>query len=77
VQTQNEGKTSGSKSWDGRLRIAGTTLRGLMLLAGFAGLVFPTLAADENFHQIYPLAAGGSFALENVNGSTIRATCRR
>jgi len=40
-----------------------------LLLAGIAALVFPALAADENFHQIYPLAAGGSFALENVNGS--------
>jgi hypothetical protein len=69
VQTQNEGKTSGSKSWDGRLRIAGTTLRGLLLLAGIAVLVFPASAADENFHHTYPLPAGGSFALENVNGS--------
>jgi hypothetical protein len=69
VQTQNEGKTSGSKSWDGRWRIARTTLRGLVLLAGIAVLGLPTLAADENFHKIYPLAAGGSFALENVNGS--------
>ena len=69
MQTQKEGKTSGSKSWDGRWRIAGTTFRGLLLLAGIAGLTFLTRAADENFHKIYPLAAGGSFALENVNGS--------
>jgi DUF4097 and DUF4098 domain-containing protein YvlB len=69
VRTQIEGKPSGSKSGGGRLRIAGTTLRGLVLLAGIAALVFPTHATDENFHQIYPLAAGGSFALENVNGS--------
>jgi hypothetical protein len=69
VQTQNEGKTSGNKSRDGRLRFARTTLRGLVLLAGITALAFPALAADENFHQIYPLAAGGSFALENVNGS--------
>ena len=47
----------------------GTTLRGLVLLSALAGLVFPAHAADENFHHIYPLAAGGSFALENVNGS--------
>jgi hypothetical protein len=47
----------------------GTMLRGLILLAAIACLVFPAHAADENFHQIYPLAAGGSFALENVNGS--------
>ena len=51
------------------MRIVGTMLRGLVLLAGFAGMVFPAHATDENFHHIYPLAAGGSFALENVNGS--------
>ena len=51
------------------MRIMGTMLRGLVLLAGFAGTVFPAHATDENFHHVYPLAAGGSFALENVNGS--------
>src|SRR6202451_4016804 len=69
VQTQTEGKTSGSKSWNERWRIAGSALRGLALLAAIAALVFPAAAADENFHHTYPLAAGGSFALENVNGS--------
>jgi hypothetical protein len=49
--------------------IVGTMLRGLILPAVIACLLFPARAADENFHQIYPLAAGGSFALENVNGS--------
>src|ERR1700690_924479 len=68
-QTQTEGSTSGSKSWNERLRIAGTALRGLALLAAIAALVFPAAAADENFYHTYPLAAGGSFALENVNGS--------
>jgi hypothetical protein len=69
VQTQKQAGISGVDPWVGRLRIAGSTLRALLLLAGIAGLVFPTLAADEKFRQIYPLAAGGSFALENVNGS--------
>ena len=69
MQTQTEGQTSGRKSWNERWRIAGTALRGLALLAGIAALVFPASAADENFHHTYPLAAGGSFALENVNGS--------
>jgi hypothetical protein len=69
VQTQTEGRSSGHASWDDRMRIVGTMLRGLILPAAIACLVFPARAADENFHQIYPLAAGGSFALENVNGS--------
>jgi DUF4097 and DUF4098 domain-containing protein YvlB len=69
VQTQTEGKRASSPSWGDRIRIAKAALRGLLLLAGIAGLVFPTLAADEKFHQTYPLAAGGSFNLENVNGS--------
>jgi len=69
VQTQTEGRSSGQASRDNRLRVVGTALRGLVLLAAIACLVFPAGAADENFHQIYPLAAGGSFALENVNGS--------
>ena len=52
------------------LRIVGTGLRGLVLLVGACRSgVSQRCAADENFHQTYPLAAGGSFALENVNGS--------
>ena len=69
MQTRTEGRSSGQASRDNRLRVVGTALRGLVLLAAIACLVFPAGAADENFHQIYPLAAGGSFALENVNGS--------
>ena len=69
MQTQTEGRSSGQSSWDDQMRIVGTALRGLVLLAGIAGLVFPAHATDEKFHQTYPLAAGGSFALENVNGS--------
>ena len=69
MQTHTQGQTSVGSFGGDPLRIAKTALRGLVLLAGIAGLVFPSLAADEKFHQTYPLAAGGSFALENVNGS--------
>jgi hypothetical protein len=69
VQRQTEGSSSGQSSWDNRTRVVGTALRGLVLVSALAGLLFPAHAADENFHHIYPLAAGGSFALENVNGS--------
>ena len=69
MQTQTEGRSSGHASWDSRIRILGTALRGLILLAAIACLVFPACAADENFHHVYPLAAGGSLTLENVNGS--------
>jgi hypothetical protein len=69
VQTQTEGRSSGHASWDNRLRIVGTMLRGLILLAWIACMAFPAHATDEKFLQTYPLAAGGSFALENVNGS--------
>src|SRR3984957_16677107 len=44
-------------------------LRGLLVLAGVAVLCGPIRAYDETFHHVYPLGAGGSFALENVNGS--------
>jgi hypothetical protein len=69
VQTQTQGPTSGSAFGSDRFHILKATLRGLLLLAGIAGLAFTGQAADENFHHTYPLAAGGSFALENVNGS--------
>ena len=69
MQTHTQGQTSVGSFGGDPLRIVKTGLRGLVLLVGIAGLVFPSLAADEKFHQTYPLAAGGSFALENVNGS--------
>jgi len=39
-----------------------------------AGILFFSLSCfasdpDQTFHHVYPLAAGGNFALENVNGS--------
>jgi hypothetical protein len=44
----------------------------LLLLAGILCISFPGFAAsitNEVFQQTYPLTAGGSFVLENVNGS--------
>lgn len=52
-----------------RIRSIRFALRGLLLLAGVAALCGPSRAYDETFHHVYPLGAGGSFALENVNGS--------
>ena len=44
-------------------------VRTLLVLAGVAVLCGPSHAYDETFHHVYPLGAGGSFVLENVNGS--------
>jgi Putative adhesin len=44
-------------------------LRGLLLLAAIAAFCGRSFAYDETFHHVYPLSAGGSFVLENVNGS--------
>ena len=42
---------------------------GLGVAAAAAVLAAPALAFDEVFQQTYPLRAGGSFQLRNVNGS--------
>lgn len=42
---------------------------GLVVLAAAAILAAPCFAFDEVFQQTYPLTAGGSFQLQNVNGS--------
>jgi len=44
-------------------------LRGLFLLAAIAAVCGSSFAYDETFHHVYPLTSGGSFVLENVNGS--------
>jgi DUF4097 and DUF4098 domain-containing protein YvlB len=44
-------------------------LRGLFLLATIAAVCGSSFAYDETFHHVYPLTSGGSFVLENVNGS--------
>jgi hypothetical protein len=42
---------------------------GFALCAGLLLIACSSFAADQVFQQTYPLAAGGSFVLENVNGS--------
>ena len=48
--------------------ILGTVLAAAVLVL-IGGL--PARAADEVFDRTVPLAAGGSFSLQNVNGSVI------
>jgi hypothetical protein len=69
VQTHTQGQPLSRKSQGHQSRIVGLTIRALLLLLGAACIALPGFAADENFHHIYPLPSGGSFALENVNGS--------
>jgi hypothetical protein len=49
--------------------ITAAAARALLLLAGIFSVAFPGFASTQFFSHIYPLPAGGSFALENVNGS--------
>ena len=45
----------------------------LLLLCGVVALAAPSFAAEKIFEATYPLPAGGSFSLTNVNGSvTVR-----
>jgi hypothetical protein len=69
VETHTQGQPLSRKFRRRQSRIVRVTLRTFLLLAGAACLALPCFAADENFHQIYPLPSGGSFVLENVNGS--------
>jgi Putative adhesin len=48
------------------IKVAATVF---FLLAGFLCISLRCSAADQLFKQTYPLPAGGSFLLENVNGS--------
>ena len=50
-------------------RLMGALTRALLLLAGILSVCFPSRAGNELFKQTYPLQSGGSFQLENVNGS--------
>src|SRR5580700_3238276 len=43
--------------------------RALLLLAGILVLAFSSYAGNQTFQHVYPLSAGGSFLLDNVNGS--------
>src|SRR5271156_7112414 len=40
----------------------------LFILAAAVGSAAPTFAKNKDFNQSYPLQAGGSFELQNVNG---------
>jgi DUF4097 and DUF4098 domain-containing protein YvlB len=51
------------------LNILFSALRGLLLIVAIAGVCGSSFAYDETFHHVYPLTKGGSFVLENVNGS--------
>ena len=41
----------------------------MLLLVAVLCVSFPSSASDQEFKHTYPLSAGGSFLLENVNGS--------
>jgi hypothetical protein len=46
-------------------------LLSLLVFAAAALLAGPAFAFDEVFHETYPLPAGGTFELQNVNGSVV------
>jgi len=71
MQTQSAGKSLGygTGSISSGLNFLRARIRGLLLLAAISGFCGPSFAYDETFHHVYPLGAGGSFVLENVNGS--------
>jgi hypothetical protein len=71
MQTQSPGNSAAQGSSRSTL-ISGFRRKGIygaFLLVMIAGLGGPSFAYDETFHRVYPLTAGGSFVLENVNGS--------
>jgi hypothetical protein len=49
--------------------LAGFSMQWILLLSSLIFVVFPGFASDQVFQKTYPLPAGGSFVLENVNGS--------
>jgi hypothetical protein len=51
------------------LRLARAILPTMLLLAAVLCVSLPSFASDQEFKHTYPLSAGGSFLLENVNGS--------
>src|ERR1700684_3674731 len=70
MRSQFQVKTSVSRNrLDSALPILLAALRGLLLLAALASVCGSSFAYDETFHHVYPLTKGGSFVLENVNGS--------
>ena len=59
ISTRNRSKSA----------IASVIARSLLLLAVALCLSWPGFAGTQTFLQTYPLISGGSFVLENVNGS--------
>jgi hypothetical protein len=51
------------------LRLARAIAPAMLLLIAVLCVSFPSFASDQEFKHTYPLLAGGSFLLENVNGS--------
>lgn len=50
-------------------RLARAAARALLAVAAVLSISFAGFASNETFHKTYPLSEGGSFLLENVNGS--------
>ena len=49
--------------------LARAAARALLAVAVVLSISSPGFASNETFHKTYPLSEGGSFLLENVNGS--------
>ena len=47
------------------------TIRTTLLLTAVLSISFSVFASNQVFRQVYPLLSGGSFVLENVNGSVV------
>jgi hypothetical protein len=58
-----------SSSLEGRSGFASVVWRALVMIACAVCLSLPGFASNQTFHRTYPLTEGGSFLLENVNGS--------
>src|SRR5271154_4853334 len=71
MQRQSHGKSPATriKMVSSTLISVRTGLSALLLLGAIALACGTSFAYDETFHHVYPLSSGGSFVLENVNGS--------
>jgi DUF4097 and DUF4098 domain-containing protein YvlB len=70
MRSQFQVKSSASQDQaTSTLNILFNMLRGILLATAIAGACGSSFAYDETFHHVYPLTKGGSFVLENVNGS--------
>jgi putative adhesin len=59
-------RSSSLQDYSGLARAAA---RALLAVAAVLSISFSGFASNETFHKTYPLSEGGSFLLENVNGS--------